>query len=363
MLNLDFEWVNTKTQAMLKAYVGVPATRNADIGFADYCEYERIAGCGGPDSYRGAIVTTASLSVWLDTTDPPAEIKHVTLHEALHALAAIHHRPSPLSIMNRGGQLRLSEMDDLDEAMLRLYGHPLVRPGMTKAQVEGLIVFANELLDPPPAVEENGVQLAKRAYAAFVEAGSARFRVQGGWAGSRGCSKHTFAGSHAIGEFGNGNPNIVHFDSTARSIFFRCSESAGWRYWRQTHGAWQETTIGAIYDETNWRDGFTDAVDMLISVIRYAGAGAIAVTRGPSGQAEMSVTLNNALVLPLLWASSATLQVSITLDTQTYKISRYEMHWQFDVASRNSCSAYDVRATNGEYGVEIPIPDAIAAAG
>ena len=291
-----------------------------------------------------------------------AEIKHVTLHEALHALAAIYHRPSPLSVMNAGGRLRLPEMSDLDGALLRLYGHPLVRPGMTMAQVEGLIVFADELLDSPPAVEEDGVQLAKRAYAAFVEAGSARFRVSGGWAGGRGCRNHTFAGSHAIGEFGNGDPNIVRFDSTARSIFFRYSESAGWRYWRQTHGAWQETTIGAIYDETNWRDGFTDAVDMLISVIRYAGPGAIAVTRGPSG-AEMSVTLNNALVLPLLWASSATLQVNITLDTQTYEISQYEMRWQFDVGSRNSCSAYEVRATNGEYGIEIPIPDAIADAG
>ncbi len=315
-----------------------------------------------PDSYRGAIVTTASLSVWLDTNDPPAEIKHVTLHEALHALAAIYHRPSPLSVMNSGGQLRLSEMDDLDEAMLRLYGHPLVRPGMTMAEVERVLVFADELLDPPSAADETGVQLAKRAYVAFVEAGSARFRVQGGWAGGRGCRGHTFAGSLAIGEFGNGNPNIVHFDSNARSIFFRYFESAGWRYWRQTHGAWQETTIGAIYDEANWRDGFTDPVDMLISVIRYAGSGAIAVTRGPSGQAEMTVTLNNALALPLLWASSATLQVSIILDTQTYEVSQYEMRWQFDVGSRNSCPAYAVTATNGDYSVEIPIPDAIAAA-
>ena len=72
VLNLDFEWVNTKTQAMLKAYVGVPATRNAVIGFADYCEYERIAGCGRPDSYRGAIVTTASLTCgWTPPIRPP----------------------------------------------------------------------------------------------------------------------------------------------------------------------------------------------------------------------------------------------------------------------------------------------------
>ena len=263
--------------------------------------------------------------------------------------------------MNRGGQLRLSEMDDLDEAMLRLYGHPLVRPGMTMAQVEGLIVFANELLDPPPAVEEDGLQLAKRAYAAFVEAGSARFRVQGGWAGGRGCSDHTFAGSHKIGGFGNGDPDIVHFDSDAGSVFLRYSESAGWRNWRQTQGMWREVD-SISSDVTYWREGFTDPVDMLISVIRHANADSIEVTRPSAARAELNVTLNDAKVV-VRGARGLTLRVSVTLDTQTYEVSRYKMHWQFDFGSRNFCSAYDVTATNGEYGVEIPIPDAIAADG
>ena len=51
---------------------------------------------------------------------------------------------------------------------------------------------------------------------------------------------------------------------------------------------------------------------------------------------------------------------AVTLDTQTYEISEYEMRWQFDVGSRNVCSAYEVAATDGEYGVEILIPDTIA---
>ena len=361
VLGLDFERVDTEAQATLKAYVGVPSTFTSTTGFADYCEDR--AGCARR-SYRGHVVTDAAMSVWLDTDqrDPDrlrAEIEHVTLHEALHALAAIQHRPSPLSVMSVNSALRLPELSDRDAALLRIHADPLVRPGMTMSDVEQLIVFADETLDPPPPdAEESGAQLAGRAYAALLSAGSARFRVEGGWSGSRSCSTKTFAGSHGVAEFGNGDPDIVRFDSDAESVFVRYSDSAGWRYWRQTQGAWQEID-SVSSDVTYWRESFADPVDMLISVIRYADPDSIEMTQPSSGMIELSVTLTDAKG-KVSWARGLTLDVSVTLDTQTYEISQYEMRWQFDVGSRNLCSAYEVAATDGEYGVEILIPDAIA---
>ena len=137
----------------------------------------------------------------------------------------------------------------------------------------------------------------------------------------------------------------------------RYSESAGWRYWLLSLREWQE--IGSVAsDVTDWRKGFTDPVVMLVSVITYADPGAIQVEQSSFTKAELSVTLDDA-DLDLSWARSLTLDVSVTLDTQTYEISQYEMRWQFDVGGR-SCSAYEVAATDGEYGVEILIPDAIA---
>ena len=361
VLGLGFEWVDTKEQAALKAYVGVSSATSSTIGFKSYC-YD-AAGCAGPDSYEGDVVTAATMSVWRPflpccSNQPIAEIKHVTLHEALHALAAIQHRPSPLSVMSVDGALRRTRLSDADDALLRLYAHPLVQAGMTMPEVEELIVFADELLDPlsPVASELGGVQLAERAYVAFLDAGSARFRVQGGWGGA--CRGFTFTGNHEIGAFVNGIPSLAHFDSNAGSIFLRYSESAGWRYWRQTSREWLESD-NISSDITHWEHSLTDPVDMLISGVSHADADAIQITRLSPSTATLSVTLNDARALPIPWARGVTLDISVTLDTQTYEISEYEMRWQFDVGSRNVCSAYEVAATDGEYGVEILIPDAI----
>ena len=365
LLNLDFEWVDAREQAQLKAYVGVPATRSADIGFKDYCQ--DAAGCGGPDYYVDGAVTEASLSVWLDTRmrspgEIRVEVEHVTLHEALHALAAIHHRPSPISVMSVHSALRLPDMTDSDEALLRLYAHPLVRPGMTMEEVEELIVFAADLRDPPAAAaEENSVRLAERAYAALLEADSARFRVRGGWGGQSGCRDATFNGRYAIGDLGNGFPAVVRLDSNSRGFIFRYSESVGWRYWRQVASEWRGTSISAISDVTNWRNGFTNPADMLINIINYADPGAIEITQPSPGEATLKVVLTDVKSLQPSWASSVTLRIAITLNTRTYEISQYEMRWQFDVGNRDACPSYDVRATEGEYGIEIPIPETIAA--
>ena len=365
LLNLDFEWVDTRDQAQLKAYVGVSATRSADIGFKEYCQ--DAAGCGGPDFYVDGAVTDASISVWLDTRtggsdELRAEVRHVTLHEALHALAAVHHRPAPISVMSIHSALRLPEMSELDEALFRLHAHPLVRPGMTMEEVEELIVFADDLRGSSPTVaEENGVRLAERAYAALLEADSARFRVRGGWGGKSGCRDATFNGRYAFEEFGYGFPAVVRFDSNSRGFIFRYSESVGWRYWRQSASEWRGTSISAISDVTNWRNGFTDPTDMLINVISYADPGAIEVTRPSPGEAMLKVTLTGVEALQPSWARSVTLRISITLSTRTYEVSQYEMRWQFDVGNRDACSSYDVRATESEYGIEIPIPETIAA--
>ena len=363
VLGLDFEWVDVdrEWQATLKAYVGVPSTFTSAIGFEDYCQ--DAAGCGGPDRYRRDVVTDATISVWLNTDqrDPDrlrTEIEHVTLHEALHALAAIHHRPSPLSVMSANSALRLPELSDTDAALLRIYADPLVTPGMTMSGVEQLIVFADELLDPPsPDAEESGAQLAGRAYVALVNADSARFRIQGGWGGSFGCNDHTFAGSLEIGRFLRGWPRLAYFDNNFVDLFLVHSESAGWTYWRQTSGGWRESS-SVSSDVTYWRKGFTDPVAMLVSVITYADSDAIEVERSSSTRTELNVTLDEANLV-VNWARGLTLSVSVTLDTQTYEISEYEMRWHFDIGSRNACSVYEVAATDGEYGVEILIPDAI----
>ena len=358
ILNIEIEWVETEADATLRAYVGVPSERASSIGIDAFCQ--DAVGCGGPDSFDDDAITSASMSVWLNSPhEAPLtenEIAHAALHEALHALTAMHHRPAASSVMSVNVALRLPGLSDSDEALLRLHAHPLVQPGMTMPEVERLIVYANELLDPPPAAAGNdGIRLAESAYAALLEAGSARFDVRGGWP-DRGCER-TFAGSHAIGRFTRGYPSLVRFDGTPGEIVLAHTEAGGWQGWRRMSGGWTKGSLEQVYEATPWRLAFADPVEMLLNLIANANPGDINIMRSQEG-----ITLDTTLryAPPLAWTDGVTLRVSITLDAGTHHISAYDMHWDFDAPESSICTRYEVRATNGEYGVEIPLPFAIS---
>ena len=363
LLNLDFVWVDTAEDAALKAYVGMPRSRSTSVGFPEYCA--DAAGCAGPEAFDNGRITSASMSVWLnrsirDAGALRAEIEHVTLHEALHAITDMSHRPTASSAMSVNAALRLASLSESDVALLRLHAHPLVRPGMTMAQVEDLIVFADELLDPPQDAaeeeEDDAVRIAERAYAAMIEAGSVRFRARGGWPGS-GCD-YTFSGFHETGRFDSGYPSVVHFDNNAASVFLLYDRETGWTGWREIVGEWRESTTSQVYDVTNWRLGLTDPVELLLNVITYAEPGELSVER-PSGRViRLDGTLHG--VPAPSWASGLALRVSITMHAETHHISNYEQRWQFDT-NGSSCSRYDVDATEGKYGEPINLPAAIGA--
>ena len=63
-------------------------------------------------------------------------------------MVPIHHRVDPLSAMSITG-LMMAEKNPMDEALIRLHSNPLVKPGMTVEEVARLIIFEDELLDPP----------------------------------------------------------------------------------------------------------------------------------------------------------------------------------------------------------------------
>ncbi len=358
LLNLDVGWVETEDEATLKAYVGVPSERASRIGLDAFCQ--DTVGCGGPDSVDDGAITSASMSVWLNSPQEASltenEIAHATLHEALHALAAMHHRPAASSVMSVNAALRLPRLSDSDEALLRLHAHPFVQPGMTMPEVERLIVFADELLDPPHAATgDDGIRLAERAYAALLDAGSARFDVRGGWP-DRGCER-TFSGSHVIGRFARGYPSLVRFDGSPGDVVLAHSEAGGWQGWHRMSGGWIKGSLEQVYEATPWRLAFADPVEMLLNVIAHADPGDINITR-PQGTIALDTTLRYAPALE--WASGVVLRVGITLDAETHRISAYDMHWDFDAPESTVCTRYEVRATNGRYGVPVELPTAIS---
>ena len=352
LLGLQVERAADEADANFKAYVGVPASRNVSVGFADYCQ--EAAGCGGPDAISRGAITAGSLSVWLNPEDDSMRIKNVTLHEILHAVTGVHHASNSSSIMSYANWDRPS-LGVEDTAFYRIHGHSLVEPGMTLAEVEEFIVFADELLDPPAEAEPDGLAIADRAHKALIEAGSARFHIHGGWGGGYGCADNAFNGRLAIGDLSGGYAGLLNFDRGYDTLAVAYSSDRGWRYWRGSGGAWTLTTRSSLFDGTNWRSGFTNPADMLISVLRYADADDVSV-RSRFGDIELALTLANHRILPLNWARGATIDVNITLDAETYAMTGYRMAWDFDVISSSSCNHYQVTATGGEYDVDVPDP-------
>ena len=191
LLNLEFELVESRETADVDAYVGVPVSTAAEIGWS-------CVQAGGCASWRmdDGVVKHGRFVVW-DWGDAEGNryVKGVIIHELLHVMVPIGHRHTLDALVGR--EARLSP---IEEDLIRLNSHPLVEPGMTMPEVYELIVLNDELIDPP---EPAGVayQAVRRAAAALLEAGSARFRLRGAWQ-KHGCGNPKFGwANYEIAEF------------------------------------------------------------------------------------------------------------------------------------------------------------------
>ena len=171
LLRLGFVYGASEYEADLRVYAGVPSSWYAAIGMPAYCA--QVLGCGRPDwiSLEGAILQ-ANFSVWYRPDADDDEIKHVAIHEALHALTAVDHSTDFSSIMSENSTLSLPYLLPWEEAMYRLYSDPRITPGMSVGEVK-------ELVDTAPDVQiaEQGVMAAVDGYLRFVESDTVRFQT------------------------------------------------------------------------------------------------------------------------------------------------------------------------------------------
>ena len=350
LLNLDFERTDDEDAADLKAYVGVPEYWGTGAGL----NCPEFAGCANWAS-DGGVVKDSRIGVWLFESEWRSDlglldeiIEHITVHEVLHAMVPMHHRTDPTSLMNVTNALRLPTPGAMDEALIRFHSHSLVEPGMTMDEVEALIVFEDEVRDPPPPVEPDSYELAWRAFAALQEADSARFKMKGRWRGG-GCDANFGSATQAqyeIADFGSAYQHLVHFQDGTDHYYVIDSRDANAEieYWRNDAGRWRTTTSDGIFELTNWRSAFTSPHRMLASVLYFADANDIEVTRDAAGRFTLTVSLNEVYLGTLSWSSGETLDVVIVLDAQTYEIEEYSMDWRFHVQGRIPVDNYTMEA-------------------
>ena len=367
LLDLDFEWTEDEDEADLRAYMGVPRFRAGGTPV----DCTEALGCANWDHDDG-VARDAVVSVWPNNREWRRElgvlqgdIRRTTLHEVLHAMVPVHHRTDPTSIVNTTNALRLPRLSRMDEALIRLHSHPLVEPGMAMDEIEALIVFEDELLEAPPPEEPDGYELAWRAFAALQTANSAGFDVAAQWYG-RGCDNAFGASAPAryeFADFGVTHHFLIYLKDGTDQYFVIDSrdpdkEVEHWKkYVRDGVGTWREVDVDEFYEDNAWRATRSSPHRMLASILHFAGADDVEVSRETPGRITLKARLDKPFV-SVPWTNREDLDVVISLRDETYEIEEYSMDWKLH-AKGASCPGYKIEATSGTYGIEIQIPDAI----
>ena len=365
ILGLNFVWVDSEQDADLKGYVGVKREDIAHLGFQPRTlDYGGFAG----SSTTGGEVTSAYFVVWYIDEESPTSI---TFHEALHALVSVSHSTRPLSAVGGSGMALLSPQD---EALFRLNSHPLVRPGMTMQEVESLIVFRDQLLDEPaPEPLTDPVQMVWRALVSLNEAGTASYRLSGGYT-DRQCNQ-TFGVRRGPLQFRIGrfrlwkdDPALLYFHNHVNEFYIHYSGAAGeWRHHTRplTGDEWKSLNKNELNDLTNWWIWNGKLHRSLRSILQDASPDDIAVDTTEDGSIELHVTMDDSYPHMYLWGDGwrvKSVDFTLTLNPDTFFIEGYRWVLRDNPPTDYPdypCLTYEEVATDFQLGVELELPEEI----
>ena len=369
LMDLEFEWVESEEAADLLAHAGIPKSLAPDLGFARLTEYGGI----GSASVRSGEIISGEFVVWerdTDTARDLAQIRSITLHEALHSLAALSHSTRPGSIVGRSGLTKLSPRD---AGLLRLNSHRLLLPGMSMQEVRDVIVLEDELLDAVHTSVPSSapIDLIWRAYVGLAEAGSATFQLSGGWL-DHDCN-YTFGRRRGpitilFGDFGlfKNDPAQVYLDiHTARFYVAYSRNQHRWLHWeQQPDGAWVQVDRAVVDDATYWWLWSGKLHKTLRSLIIDGIPPDASVTETDAGQFVVRVAVTPATHPALLVGEhDRAVEFELVVDQATGAIEGYTWEFWLDpVGQAGKCLHYKEQATDGQLAANLDLPDSIRAA-
>ena len=358
ILNLEFMPVGEKSRAQLSAYLGLPRedTRLERLG----CN--SAAGCAWFEIASDRTIHEAELVVWppLTSHDQVSRrhlIYSIALHELIHVLTGMLHRHDDRTSVMSYDSLDYNTLGETDLELIRIASHRLVHPGMSFEEIGELLVFEDELVDPPVEGEASVKAILRRTHARLMDEGSAIFEIKGGWPS---CGSGFDWAEYQIGEIRPRTPRWVHFKNKSVNYYMIRTPApmSSLRYWFEVAGEWHETTVATVPRLTSFRDSFSNPL-VLLSSINIYGEDLESKVVSREGDLMTLETLLNGGDVRVGWSKNTTVYVKMEVETSEFKILNYEMYWTFDPYDLGVCGDYGVEARNVDYGSEFILPEAI----
>ena len=228
---------------------------------------------------------------------------------------------------------------------------------MSFDEVLDLIVFADELNDPPEPVELSAPALLRRAHAALMDAESFSFEVKGGWPGCR--------GNHDFGWAQHESANLLPYAALWRHFqdgndrYYYIGNPPDWgesEWWLMRGRGWSDVGVERVTDATNFRGGFSSLLQTLADINVYAKPSDYMVVSRNSDRVEIEVSIDQPNPS---WSRGLNLEIGIAVHPENYQILEYEMTWNFNPRNRNNCDIYTIEARSPQYTIDFKFPDAI----
>lgn len=201
IVGMDFNYVSDVADAELIVLAGESKESDDPLvaKLFDACTDEDILGCALSYTDRGTgVITGGTWVVWDGEGLSDREIKHVTLHEALHAIADVKHSSKFKSVLTWSTFPSLPYMLPYEEDMFRLWAEPFVKPGMLASELRTRIV------NTPPERTATDAEVALDAFLNIVTHDKVSFDVTATYSVPPGntCSLPDYKGTAVL--FGGG---------------------------------------------------------------------------------------------------------------------------------------------------------------
>ena len=290
-----------------------------------------------------------------DFSEPKRELFRSTMiHELVHSLTRMQHRTELLSVLKSEGGLG-PDLSPMDEALLRLHGHKLVKPGMTISEIRQLIVFNNELLDPHPAEPRFAAwSLVSKAYDKLREATSSKFRMRHSL---RDCGEVSEWADYKVGNLTGESPffSWVQLGGGENTVYVIEPYSDSFEQWRWSPSGQLEVSRSKSYlSGLGWRGDLADPHHILESLLYFADWSEVEIGTVSKGQKTLSVNLDTVRGPTDTPADSVT--VALILDNRSHEISEFIFDWEL---TDSICPAYRVEAMDGRYGIDFLFPNEV----